>query len=225
MATTKAPQVARTLDEKWNKRRVIVVLEKASLETVKTKRGYELLNADDHKGIHRKMKRDFKLSRPDICHQALLALLDSPLNKVGLLQVYIHTNTNVLIEVNPHIRIPRTFKRFCGLMVQLLHKMKIRATDGSKVLLKVVKNPVTRHLPPGSRKIGTSVTGKLVAPEDFVKTVPQDEPVVFVFGAHAHGKVEVDYVEEEVAFSQYPLSAACALGKLMNAFESQWDIL
>ena len=48
--------------------------------------------------------------------QALLTLLDSPLNKVGLLQVYIHTNTNVLIEVNPHIRIPRTFKRFCGLM-------------------------------------------------------------------------------------------------------------
>lgn len=43
-------------------------------------------------------------------------LLDSPLNRAGLLQVYIHTERNVLIEVNPSTRIPRTFDRFCGLM-------------------------------------------------------------------------------------------------------------
>lgn len=46
----------------------------------------------------------------------LLTLLDSPLNKAGLLQVYIHTEGNVLIEVNPRTRIPRTYKRFAGLM-------------------------------------------------------------------------------------------------------------
>lgn len=43
-------------------------------------------------------------------------LMDSPLNRAGLLQVYIHTQKNVLIEVNPQTRIPRTFDRFCGLM-------------------------------------------------------------------------------------------------------------
>jgi rRNA small subunit pseudouridine methyltransferase Nep1 len=43
-------------------------------------------------------------------------LLDSPLNKAGLLQVYIHTEKNVLIEVNPQTRIPRLFSRFSGLM-------------------------------------------------------------------------------------------------------------
>ena len=47
-------------------------------------------------------------------------LLDSPLNRAGLLQVYIHTEKNVLIEVNPHMRIPRTFNRFSGLMGMLL---------------------------------------------------------------------------------------------------------
>ena len=45
-----------------------------------------------------------------------MTLLDSPLNKAGLLQIYIHTAKGVLIEVNPHVRIPRTFKRFSGLM-------------------------------------------------------------------------------------------------------------
>ena len=51
--------------------------------------------------------------------KCLLTLLDSPLKKAGLLQVYIHTASGVLIEVNPHVRIPRTFKRFSGLMGSL----------------------------------------------------------------------------------------------------------
>ena len=211
-----------------NHGKVIVILERSSLETVKTKRGYELLNCDDHKMLHKKMKRDFKLSRPDITHQVLLTLLDSPLNKSGHLKVYIHTEDNTLIEVSPHIRIPRTFKRFCGLMVQLLQKMKIRAAGGAgggRVLLKVIKNPVTRHLPTGCRKIGTSVDGKLISPADLVASLDQEEPVVFVFGAHSHGNVNADYVEEEVAFSKFPLSASIAIGKLVNAFEQHRGIL
>lgn len=45
-----------------------------------------------------------------------MMLLDSPLNQAGMLQVYLHTERNVLIEVSPHVRIPRTFNRFAGLM-------------------------------------------------------------------------------------------------------------
>lgn len=56
------------------------------------------------------------LGYADTALQCLLTLLDSPLNKAGLLQVYIHTAKGVLIEVNPSVRIPRTFKRFSGLM-------------------------------------------------------------------------------------------------------------
>lgn len=51
--------------------------------------------------------------------QCLLMLMDSPLNRAGLLQVYIHTEKNALIEINPQTRIPRTFPRFCGLMGKL----------------------------------------------------------------------------------------------------------
>ena len=35
------------------------------------------------------------------------------------------------------VRLPRTFKRFCGLFVQLLQKLSIRATNGPDKLLKV----------------------------------------------------------------------------------------
>lgn len=51
--------------------------------------------------------------------------------------LYVHTSRNVLIQVNPKIRLPRTFKRFCGLMVQLLQKLSIRATNGPDKLMRV----------------------------------------------------------------------------------------
>ena len=129
-----------------SQRRLFVVLEQACLEAYRISSGsakhgkngkegevkYTLLNCDDHQGILAKTGRDIADARPDITHQVrssqsfspllltysqcLLTLLDSPLNKAGLLQVYIHTAKGVLIEVNPHVRIPRTFKRFSGLM-------------------------------------------------------------------------------------------------------------
>jgi hypothetical protein len=40
--------------------------------------------------------------------------------------------------------------------------MKIRATGSSVTLMKVIKNPVTAHLPIGVKKIGTSTKGRLV---------------------------------------------------------------
>lgn len=112
-------------------RRLFVVLEQACLEAYKVSKPgnsrngregeakYTLLNCDDHQGILAKTGRDIADARPDITHQCLLTLLDSPLNKAGRLQVYIHTVKGTLIEVNPHVRIPRTFKRFSGLMGQL----------------------------------------------------------------------------------------------------------
>lgn len=46
------------------------------------------------------------------------------------------TAKGVLIEVHTQVRLPRTFKRFCGLMVQLLQKFSIHATNASSKLLK-----------------------------------------------------------------------------------------
>lgn len=97
---------------------IIILLDMASLETVKTKSGeFQLLNCDDHMQIMRKHNKDPLKYRPDILHQEMLSVLDSPLNKAGKLKLFIHTEKNVLIEINPLTRIPRTFKRFSGLMV------------------------------------------------------------------------------------------------------------
>ncbi|PON76887.1 Ribosomal biogenesis, methyltransferase, EMG1/NEP [Parasponia andersonii] len=64
-----------------------------------------------------KNKKNLGDYRPDIVHQALLAILDSPLNKAGRLRaLYIRTEKGVLIEVKPFTALPRTVKRFYGLM-------------------------------------------------------------------------------------------------------------
>lgn len=60
--------------------------------------------------------------------------------------LYIHTAKNVLIQVNPQVRLPRTFKRFCGLMVQLLQKLSIRSSNGPDKLLKVPLNGLSSKI-------------------------------------------------------------------------------
>ena len=46
-------------------------------------------------------------------------------------------------------KIPRTEKKFYALMAQVIEKLKVRAVNSSKTLLKVIKNPITDHIPSG----------------------------------------------------------------------------
>ena len=208
---------------KKQEKRLIVVLESANLETVKFGKGYGLLNVDEHSGILKKLGRDFSTARPDITHQSLLMLLDSPLNRAGLLQVFIHTANNVLIEVNPQTRIPRTFPRFAGLIVQLLHKFSIKASDSSIKLLKVIKNPIEDHLPVGCKKVCLSFSADGASKASDL--VPEsEEPICLVIGAIAKGAIKVDYTENDVCIGNYPLSAALTCAKVTSAFEEAWGV-
>ncbi|CAO3635888.1 unnamed protein product [Mucor hiemalis] len=202
-----APKVPKTTIEKENARRLIVILEQATLETLNIGKNKE--------------------ARPDITHQCLLTLLDSPLNKAGLLQVYIHTHKNVLIEVNPHIRIPRTFKRFAGLMVQLLHKLSIRAVNGNEKLLRIIENPVDKYLPSNSFKLALSWDAPTVKLSEYMPTIPADKNIVVAVGSMAHGTDDFadSYVDEKISISDYSLSASVACGKITCAIEEIWGII
>ncbi|KRX96207.1 Ribosomal RNA small subunit methyltransferase NEP1 [Trichinella pseudospiralis] len=173
-------------------RKLFIILEDASLELAKVGKKVELLCSDKHRNFLSRRKDPLNY-RPDITHQCLLMLLDSPLNKAGLLEIYIHTVKNVLIRVHPQTRIPRTFERFVGLMMQLLSKLSIRATGSPETLLKRLVN---------IREI-----------------VPQAEPVAIVIGALPHGSTLPEYSEEVLKISNYPLSAALTCAKVCTAFE------
>lgn len=90
------------------------------------------MNSDEYsnyiKNILKKEPSDY---RPDITHQCLLALHDSPINKAGLMKVYIKTAENHLIDVHSSMKVPRTYKRFALMMVQLLKRLRVRAVETS----------------------------------------------------------------------------------------------
>ncbi|XP_010516302.1 PREDICTED: ribosomal RNA small subunit methyltransferase NEP1-like [Camelina sativa] len=214
-------------DRSTDKPGVVFVLEKASLEVAKVGKTYQLLNSDDHAHFLMKNNRNPADYRPDITHQALLMILDSPVNKAGRLKaVYVRTEKGVLFEVKPHVRIPRTFKRFAGIMLQLLQKLSITAVGNREKLLRCIKNPVEIHLPVNSRKIGFSHSSeKLVNMQKHLTTVCNDTDTVFVVGAMAHGKIDCDYIDDFVSISGYPLSAAYCISRICEALSTNWNII
>ncbi|CAI0410543.1 unnamed protein product [Linum tenue] len=189
------------IDQQTKKPGVIFVLERASLEVAKVGKTYQILNSDDHANFLKRNNKNPADYRPDIVYQALLSILDSPLNKAGRLRaVYVKTDKGVLFEVKPNVRIPRTYKRFAGIMLQLLQKLSISAAGKREKLLRVIKNPVTQYLPVSSRKIGFSYSSdKLVEMSKYVGTVSSDADLVFVVGAMSHGKIDCDYIEDFIA--------------------------
>ncbi|MCJ1375850.1 18S rRNA pseudouridine methyltransferase [Loxospora ochrophaea] len=212
--------------------RLIVVLSQASLETYRTSRSgkdekFSLLNSDEHIGVMRRMDRDISEARPDITHQCLLTLLDSPINKAGKLQIYIRTAKGILIEISPTVRIPRTFKRFAGLMVQLLHRLSIRSTNSQEKLLKVIRNPVTDHLPPNCRKVTLSFEAPVVRVRDYIQDLGSKESICVFVGAMAKGKDDfADAIKDDsISISNYSLSASVACSKFCHAAEEVWNIV
>ena len=210
--------------------KLIVVLERANLEIVKTTGQFkkansiELLNCDEHMAMIRKLKKDPAFCRPDIIHQCLQVLLQSPLNRAGLLQIFVRTQNNELFKVDPQFKVPESFDDFTTIIVQLLHHLRpVRAQKCSKQLLKLLKNPVTLHLPVGCVKYGTSSKAKrVVRPDELVPL--RGRTVVVVVGAMAHESCDPDYVDETISISKFPLSAALVCAKLTSAFEEVWNV-
>ena len=80
------------------------------------------------------------------------------------------------------------------------------------------------HLPVGCQKIAMSFSSKKVL--NCRELVPKkDEAIAFIVGSFAHGHLNLDYTEEDISISNYPLSAALTCTKLCSAFEEVWGIL
>jgi rRNA small subunit pseudouridine methyltransferase Nep1 len=143
------------------------------------------------------------------------------------LQIYIHTAKDVLIEVSPQVRIPRTFKRFAGLMVQLLHRLSISSTDSKDKLLRVIKNPISDHLPPNCRKVTLSFDAPVTRVRDYIEGLNPSESVCVFVGAMAKGPDNFAdaWVDEKISISNYSLSASVACSKFCHAAEDAWGII
>ncbi|ANQ06847.1 Uncharacterized protein PCOAH_00010850 [Plasmodium coatneyi] len=217
-------------EEDKNKKRVIIILEGAHLQLIETKRYiYELANTMKHKHLLRGQKKEDEMRnfRPDILHQCLIHLLESALNKYGLLQVYIKTHDNQLFFVSSNLKIPKTYDQFESLMVTFLRKYKIKANEKNLCLLKFLKNDYNAILPINGKKIGLSVKGRKVHLSDYVQNFQNETvPVTFFIGAVAYSNpiTKLENLDDNISISEFSLSAATCCSTICSEFENLWGV-
>jgi len=230
---------SETSSEPPEPRVLTVVLAQASLDLCVTlgvqnpscrgRKKLELLSSDNHPEL-RRLRKSPTEARPDILHQCLLSLLDSPINKSGHLRVLIESTGGTIIKVNPRLRVPRTFKRFSGLMGQLLHVGVIYGAkdDDSEEesLLQALQGPVWKYISPSCYVVGMSQQGRAVKVTDYVQEVQELESLCVVVGAIAAGPDNFadEWIDEKVSISEYGLTASVACSRFTDAVEELWDI-
>ncbi len=125
------------------------------------------------------------------------------------------------------MRIPRTFKRFSGLMVQLLHELSVRSTHSQEKLLRVIRNPVTDHLPPSCRKVTLSFDAPVVRVRDYIHDLGARESICVFVGAMARGSDDFAdaFKDDTISISNFSLSASVTCSKFCHAAEEEWDIV
>ena len=105
--------------------------------------------------------------------------------------------------------------------------MSIRGVNGPEKLLKVIKNPITDHLPPNCRKVTLSFDAPVVRVRDYIADLGPKESICVFVGAMAKGPDNFAdaYVDEKISISNYSLSASVACSKFCHAAEDSWGIV
>jgi len=135
----------------------------------------------------KRLENSLQRGRPDITHFTLLEALGSPLNKEGFLQVYIHTNRDYVITVNPTARLPRNYSRFIGLVEQLFQQGKV-PSEGEpllklehKTLKQLLTETKTDHILAFSRE------GKQKTIQDAISSIQKKQNPTVIVGGFPHG--------------------------------------
>ncbi len=181
-----------------------------------------LLDRSLHHSAMRRLEDNLKRGRPDITHFALLEALGSPLNKEGLLQVYVHTNKDYVITINPSTRLPRNYNRFIGLMEQLFQQQKV-PSEG-ETLLKLEHKTLQQLLAEAKADhvLAFSREGKPKTIQDAVSSLqPKQRPVVIVGGfPHGHfSETTVKLADEVVCVDSEMLEAWTMTSRAIYEYE------
>ncbi len=148
-----------------------------------------LLESTLHYSIFKDRDERKRRGRPDIVHQFLLMGLDSILNSVGELHLYVHTRNDELITVDPATRLPKNYNRYAGLFEELFKTGSVPAgkdplitiedkVDLSTIIGRIQGNgPVVLFHPDGERKETNALFREFKDGKD----------VICIIGGFSHG--------------------------------------
>jgi len=167
-----------------------------------------------------------------VTHECLIALLDSPLNKTGKLTIFLHSSEDVLIEVHPSLRVPRTFPRFVRIIGDLIRKGEVSGQQANYPLMKIVPTPVEQYFPKGTPCYGLSAAGRQIRLRDVAEKVvpPEPEVIVFAIGASYQDPIQEkefgkSYAPDLISICPWGLRASSACHMVCREFESLWEIV
>ena len=181
-----------------------------------------LLDRSLHNAAMRKLKSSEKRGRPDITHFALLEALGSPLNKEGLLQVYVHTNKDYTITVNPKTRLPRNYNRFLGLIEQLYQLKKVLSEKEMLLRLENKTLPTLLAETEVDYVLLFSREGKPKTVEEAVCSIQKKRRPAIIIGGFPHGhfsKTTLELADENVSVDSEMLEAWTLTSRVVYEYE------
>jgi rRNA small subunit pseudouridine methyltransferase Nep1 len=135
----------------------------------------------------------WKRGRPDIIHFALMEALSTPLFLKNMLKVYVHTVKNKLIIIGDNLRIPKSYFRFEGIMINLFKEKIIKSADDKNMLLELHDNItfeqfIINEVRP-DKLIGLSSDGVKSSAEAIVSrnSIKNNNHIAFVVGGFPKG--------------------------------------
>jgi len=183
-----------------------------------------LLDRSYHHFAMKTLKDSEKRGRPDIVHFALLEALGSPLNKEGLLRVYVHTCNDYVINIAPETRLPRNYDRFIGLIEQLFEDGKIPQTGQSLLTVKKQKfSQLIQEVKP-SYVLAFSRKGIPRTLEDAVSELAEEKNPIVIIGGFPHNhftEATSELANETVAIDSEMLETWTVTSRLIYEYERQ----
>jgi len=147
-----------------------------------------ILDRSYHHAAMMILKDSNRRGRPDLIHFCLLEALGSPLNREGLLKIYVHTFNNQVIQIAPHVRLPKNYNRFIGLMEQLFQYGRVPLKGEPLLILKeeALSTFINNDIKP-SMVIAFTRIGEPSTLEDIMLKVKDEKNLVVLIGGFPFG--------------------------------------
>ena len=149
-------------------------------------------------------------------------MLGTPLNREGLLQTYIHTVDNRVVEIDSSIRPPVNYERFVGLLEQLYAVGRV--PEAGKPLLTIRKQTLNQLL--GEIKPSTTVAfttlGKYNDPSKLCEELAKERKPAILIGGFPHGhfsKETLNLADRAVRIDREALEAWIVASRAVYAYE------
>ncbi len=181
-----------------------------------------LLDRSYHHAAMTHLKDSWRRGRPDIVHFSLLSALGSPLNREGMLRIFVHTLDDHVIIVDPSVRLPRNYERFVGLIEQLFKFGKV--PPHGRELLRLERRTVSDLISEISPKhtVAFSRKGTPMTLRETIRRCLRFDRLLMIVGGFPRGSFSrriLEAADEVIAIDPETLDSWTVISRIIYEYE------